>query len=137
SLGVSGSLAPLMNGVEAREVALAAGHMRVATYYQQLAEEYHVSREQRESVQDVEFLLTMVRHLCLGWHWQQACDQILAEGIYENMVQWVAGNTLIGLYVDMLPPNGVLTRHDEGLICNHLGLLYDRLGNIRSSWTYY
>ena len=37
----------------------------------------------------------------------------------------------------MLPPNGVLTRHDEGLICNHLGLLYDRLGNIRESWTYY
>jgi len=137
SLGVTGSLALLTNSAEAREVALAAGHMRVASYYQQLAEEYHVPREQRESVQDVEFLLTMVRHLCLGWHWQQACDHILAEGIYENVVQWGAWNTLIGLYLGMLPPNGVLTRHDEGLICNHLGLLYDRLGNIRESWTYY
>ncbi len=137
SLGVTGSLAALTNTAEAREVALAAGHMRVAAYYQQLAEEYSVPREERESVQDVEFLLTTVRHLCLGWHWQQACDQILSEGIYENMVQWGAWNTLIGLYLGMLPPNGVLTRRDEGLICNHLGLLYDRLGNIRESWTYY
>jgi tetratricopeptide (TPR) repeat protein len=137
SLGVTGSLTPLTNSAEAREVALAAGHMRVATYYQQLAEEHYVPRKQRESVQDVEFLLATVRHLCLGWYWQQACDQILTEGIYESIVQWGAWNTLIELYLGMLPPNGVLTRHDEGLICNHLGLLYDRLGNIRESWTYY
>jgi len=37
SLGVTGSLAPLTNSAEAREVALAAGHMRVATYYQHVA----------------------------------------------------------------------------------------------------
>lgn len=137
SLGVTGSLAPLTDSAEAREVALAAGHMRVATYYQQLVKEHYVPREQRESVQDVEFLLATVRHLCLGWYWQQACDQILMEGIYESMVQWGAWNALIELYLGMLPPNGVLTRHDEGLICNHLGLLYDRLGDIGESWAYY
>jgi tetratricopeptide (TPR) repeat protein len=37
----------------------------------------------------------------------------------------------------ILPPNGVLTRCDEALICNHLGLLYDRLGNFPLSLAYY
>ncbi|GAC1614479.1 MAG: hypothetical protein NVS4B7_06630 [Ktedonobacteraceae bacterium] len=140
SLGVGGPLTPIIRNSEvqeALEVALAAGHMRVAAYYQQLAEEHYLPREKRGNPQDVEFLLTMIRHLCSGWHWQQACDQILSEGIYESMVQWGAWNTLIGLYIDMLPPKGVLTRRDEGLICNHLGLLYDRLGNLQESWSYY
>src|SRR5205807_3624700 len=85
----------------------------------------------------MEFLLATIRHLCLGWHWQQACDLLLSEAIYESMVQWGVWNTLIGLYMEMLPPNGVLTRRDEALICNHLGLLYDRLDNAQQSWAYY
>ncbi|MFL5626031.1 MAG: tetratricopeptide repeat protein [Ktedonobacteraceae bacterium] len=140
SLGVIGSLTKPISSFEAyetREVAVAAGHMRVANYYQQLAQEHYLPREKRGGPQDIAFLLATIRHLCLGWHWQQACDLVLSEGIYESMVQWGAWNTLIGLYQGMLPPNGVLTRRDEGLICNHLGLLYDRLGNAQYSWTYY
>jgi tetratricopeptide (TPR) repeat protein len=62
---------------------------------------------------------------------------LLEEAVYESMVQWGAWNALIGLYMAMLPPNGVLTRRDEGLICNHLGLLYDRLGIPQQSLAYY
>lgn len=137
SLGVTGTMSPIMEGEEAREVALAAGHMRVAAYYQLLAQKHYSPREKRSSPQDIAYLLATVRHLCLGWHWQQACDMILSEGIYESMVQWGAWNALIGLYMAMLPPNGVLTRRDEGLICNHLGLLYDRLGNYPLSQAFY
>ncbi len=137
SLGVSGAISPIMEGGEAREVALAAGHMRVAAYYQHLAKERSIPREKRSGPLDIAHLLTTVRHLCLGWHWQQACDLILSEGIYESMAQWGAWNTLICLYMTMLPPNGVLTRRDEGLICNHVGLLYDRLGNYALSMAYY
>ncbi|HEY6410043.1 MAG TPA: tetratricopeptide repeat protein [Ktedonobacteraceae bacterium] len=137
SLGVAGAISPIMEGQEAREVARAAGHMRVAAYYQHKAAEHHLPREKRSGPQDIADLLATVRHLCLGWHWQQACDQILSEGIYENMVQWGAWNTLIGLYMAMMPPYGVLTRRDEGLICNHVGLLYDRLGNSSLSLVYY
>jgi tetratricopeptide (TPR) repeat protein len=53
------------------------------------------------------------------------------------MTTWGAWNTLINLYSDMLPPTGVLTRRDEGLVYNHLGLLYERLGNHQRSYTYY
>jgi len=147
SLGVRGPLGLLthssIDGLdpqeaqEAKEVALAAGHMRVAAYYQYLAQEHSPPREKRSNPQDMEFLLATIRHLCLGWHWQQACDLLLSEAIYESMVQWGAWNTLIGLYMEMLPPNGVLTRRDEALICNHLGLLYDRLGSAQQSWAYY
>lgn len=141
SLGVTGSLL-LQPGSgfearEAQEVAVAAGYMRITKYYQQLAQEHYLPPEKRGSPQDIEFLLATIRHLCLGWHWQDACDLILSEGIYESMVQWGAWNTLIGLYQGMLPPNGVLTRRDEGLICNHLGLLYDRLDNAQQSWAFY
>ena len=139
SLGVTDAI-PLVadtESQEAQEVAIAAGHMRVADYYQQMAQEHAVQLEKRSSPQDIAYLLASVRHLCLGWHWQQACDLILKEGIYESMVQWGSWNVLIGLYMSMLPPNGVLTRRDEGLICNHLGLLYDRLNDAQQSWAYY
>jgi tetratricopeptide (TPR) repeat protein len=147
SLGVRGPLGLLtqrsIDGLdpqeaqEAREVALAAGHMRVATFYQYLAQEHSPPLEKRTNPQDVEGFLAAMHHLCLGWHWQQACDLLLSEAIYESMVQWGAWYTLIDLYMEMLPPNGVLTRRDEALICNHLGLLYDRLGNAQQSWAYY
>jgi tetratricopeptide (TPR) repeat protein len=141
SLGVTGSLLiQPISGFDAREaqkVAVAAGYMRVTKYYQQLAQEHYLPPKKRGNPQDIEFLLATIRHLCLGWHWQEACDLVLSEGIYESMVQWGAWNTLIGLYQGMLPPNGALTRHDEGLICNHLGLLYDLLGNVQQSWAFY
>jgi tetratricopeptide (TPR) repeat protein len=137
SLGVSGVISPIMEGGEAREIALAAGHMRVAAYYQHLAKEHYIPLEKRSGPWEIAHLLTAVRHLCLGWHWQQACELLLSEGVYESMVQWGAWNTLIGLYMTMLPPRGVLTRRDEGLICNHVGLLYDRLGNYALSMAYF
>jgi len=127
----------IKNEPEAQELAVAAGHMRVAEYYQYLAKEQHRPREARTGPQDVHYLLEAVFHLCQGWYWQQACDLLLSEGIYESMVQWGAWYSLIGLYMAMLPPQGVLTRRDEGLICNHLGLLYDRLGNPQESWRFY
>lgn len=137
SLGISGAAHSAVDSNEAREVALAAGHMRVASYYKQIAQEYYLPPEKRNSPQDIASLLLTIRHLCLGWHWQQACDLLLEEAVYESMVQWGAWNALIGLYMTMLPPNGVLTRRDEGLICNHLGLLYDRLGLPQQSLAYY
>jgi tetratricopeptide (TPR) repeat protein len=137
SLGVMTPLSPVHGNPEGQDVAVAAGHFRVAEYYRQLAREQAPAPDERNGPQDVASVLSAIRHYCLSWHWQQACDLLLREGIYESMVQWGAWNTLIGLYVDMLPPNGVLTRRDEGLIYNHLGLLYDRLGNLQKSYNYY
>ena len=137
SLGVSVALNRVADSQEAQEVAVAAGHMRVAVYYQHMMQEHAIPREKRNGPQDIAYLLATIRHLCLGWHWQQACDLLLEEAVYESMVQWGAWNALIGLYMTMLPPNGVLTRRDEGLICNHLGLLYDRLNDSQQSWAYY
>ena len=137
SLGISAGVQSAVDNQEAQEIAVAAGHMRVASYYKQMAQEYYLPLEKRNSPRDIAFLLLTIRHLCLGWHWQQACDLLLEEAVYESMVQWGAWNALIGIYMSMLPPNGVLTRRDEGLICNHLGLLYDRLGIPEQSWAYY
>jgi len=137
SLGVTSPFSPVSNSAEAQEIAIAAGHMRVAAYYQRLAQEEFMPRGERTGPQDMQHVLSAIRHLSLGWHWQQAWDMLLSEGVYESMVQWGAWNTLIGLYLDILPPNGVLTRRDEGLICNHLGLIYDRLGNHQQSYAYY
>jgi tetratricopeptide (TPR) repeat protein len=132
-LGVEAPINPMRTHPEARQIALAAGHMRVAAYYFQLAQQYCPPREQRRSLQDIEPFVFVVRHLCLGWHWQQAYDLLLEEGLCESMVQWGGWNTLIGLYKGMLPPNGVLTRKDQGQALSMLGLLYDRLGDSSQS----
>ncbi len=137
ALGVTGPVTPVIVDEETEQVALAVTHMHAANYYQKLAEELHVAREKRTSVQDIEPILSTIRHLCLGWHWQQAYDLLFREGLYESMEPWGAWDTLIGLYTNMLPPVGVLTRRDEGLVYNHLGLLYERLGNHQRSYTYY
>jgi tetratricopeptide (TPR) repeat protein len=137
ALGVITPLSPISGSPEGQDVAVAAGHLRVAEYYRQLNRERALAPDERSGPQDIANLLSAIRHYCLGWHWQQACDLLLAEGIYESMVQWGAWNTLIGLYLEMLPPNGVLTRRDEGLIYNHLGLLFDHLGNLQKSYGYY
>lgn len=135
--GVSGPSAHSMNGSEAQGVALAAGHVQVASYYQRLAQAQCPPREKRTGPHDVEPLLEAIRHLCLGWRWQQACDLLFAEGLHESMVQWRAWDTLIQLYSAMLPPPGVLTRHDEALLASSLGMLYGRLGNYEESHNYF
>jgi len=128
ALGVAAPPYSTVDHPEARQIALAAGHMRVAAYYARLAQEYCPPREQRTGLADVEPILAMIQHLCLGWHWQEAYNLLYAEGLHTRMLQWGALNTLIGLYTAMLPPLGVVSRHDFGEICGQLGLLYGRLG---------
>jgi tetratricopeptide (TPR) repeat protein len=137
ALGVMNEPNPIIGNPEAREVALAAGHIRVATYYSYLAQQYCPPPRERQSPLDVEPLLAMAHHLCLGWHWQQAYDLLSYEGLHESMMRWGAWNTLIQLYTAMVPPLGVVTRTDQGHIFSHLGLLFGRLGDYQQSTFYY
>ncbi len=137
ALGVTTEPNPIISNPEAREIALAAGHIRVATYYSYLARQYCPPSQKRQGPQDVEPLLALAHHLCLGWHWQQAYDLLSYEGLDESMMHWGAWNTLIKLYTAMVPPLGVVTRIDEGQIFSHLGLLYGRLGDYEQSNFYY
>ncbi|WP_069804858.1 tetratricopeptide repeat protein [Thermogemmatispora onikobensis] len=118
---------------EAREIALANSHLQVAAYYRRLALEQCPPREQRTGLQDVVPLLHAIRHLCLGWRWQEACDLLFGESLHESLMRWGTWNTLMSMYTGMLPPSGLLTRHDEGLVNSHLGLLYARLGEYEQS----
>ncbi len=128
----------LMNAnPEAREIALAAGHMRVATYYARQSQGQHVPHEQRESPLDIAPLLAFMEHLCLGWHWQQAYDLLLGEKLHEQLTRWGAWNTLIRLYTAMIPLAGIVTRSDEAFICSHLGLLYGRAGDYATADFYF
>ena len=131
------SNASLANSPEAKQVALAAGHMQVARYYYTLAQQYCPPREQRKGLQDIVPWLAVVRHLCLGWHWQDACDLLFRENLHETMVQWGAWDTLIGLYTALLPPFGSVQRKDEALLNSHLGMLYGRQGDLEQSQHYY
>jgi len=137
ALGVTTEPDPMLVNQEAREVALAAGHIRVAVYYAGLAQQNCPPPQNRSGPQDVEPLLAMAYHLCLGWHWQQAYDLLCYEGLNESMMQWGAWNTLIQLYTAMVPPRGIVTRRDEGQIFSQLGLLYGRLGDYQQSHFYY
>lgn len=125
------------NGPDALQVAVATGHTQVATYYHFVAQERSPSPEQRKGLQDIEPLIATVRHLCMGRHWQSACDLLFAEGLHESMVQWGAWNTLIGLYTAMLPPFGNLNKHDEGRVRSHIGMLYGRLGEPQQCQAYF
>ncbi len=137
ALGVTTEPDPMLVNQEAREVALAAGHIRVAVYYARLAQQYCPPPQMRSGPQDIEPLLAMAHHLCLGWHWQQAYDLLCYEGLNESMMQWGAWNTLIQLYTAMVPPSGIVTRRDEGQIFSRLGLLYAHLGDCQQSRFYY
>ncbi len=137
ALGVVPPASALPGGPEAQRVAIAAGHMQVATYYQQLARTYCPPREQRRGLQDINLLVVALRHLCQGWHWQDSCDLLFKEGLHEQMVKWGAWNTLIGLYTAMLPPFGHLSKRDEGLVYSHVGMLYGRLGEQQQSQSYF
>ena len=137
AVGVVSEPNPMAANQEAREIGLAAGHMRVAGYYQRLASRQCPPRSERKCLRDIEPLLEVVQHLCLGWHWQQAYDLFSSEGLHDNLMQWGAWNTLIRLYIAIVPPAGVVTRHDEALICSHLGMLFGRLGDYQQSTRYY
>lgn len=136
SLGV-GQQQHRAHNPEAQQVALAAGHMQVARYYYTLAQRYCPPREQRKGLEDIVPLVAVVRHLCLGWHWQDACDLLFRENLYETMVQWGAWDTLIGLYTALLPPFGSVQRKDEALLNSQLGMLYGRQGDLEQSQRYY
>lgn len=137
SLGVVLPQPTLPAGPEAQRVAIAAGHMQVAAYYQQLVREHCPPRELRRGLQDIELLVTALRHLCLGWRWQEACDLLFKQGLHEQMVRWGAWHTLIGIYIAMLPPFGHLDKRDEGLVYSHVGMLYGRLGERQESQSYF
>ncbi|HZS77172.1 MAG TPA: tetratricopeptide repeat protein [Ktedonobacteraceae bacterium] len=133
ALGVTNEPNAMNVSSEAREIALAAGHMRVASYYTRVAQQTCPPREARASMQDVEPMLAVIAHLCLGWHWQEACDMLFGEGLHESLLRWGAWNTLIRLYSDMAPPKGKVSRYDEGMIFSQLGMLYGRLADYAQS----
>ena len=137
SLGVTNQPSPLQANEEARKVALAAGHMRVAGYYQRVARRVCPPRQQRTSPNEATPLLAMLEHLCLGWHWQTAYDQLRKQELDEELTCREIWHTLIRLYETMLPPVGSLQRRDEGLVCSSLGLLYGRVGEHEQSRMYY
>ena len=137
ALGVTIEPNPILANPEARDVALAAGHLRVAVYYSYLAQRYCPPSNKRQGLGDVEPLIAIAHHLCLGWHWQQAYDLLSYEKLDENLMRWGAWNTLIQLYTTMVPPLGIVTRRDEGQIFNQLGLLYGRLGDYKQSMFYF
>ena len=119
-----------------QQAALASGHLAAVSYYSMLTQEQVPPQAQRTQLQDVEPLLATIRHLCLGQQWQQACDLLFKEGLHESLVRWGALHTLITLYTMLLPPLGVLTRRDEGLISSHLAMLYGRVGDVQQSQAY-
>lgn len=137
ALGVTTEPDPIIANPQAREIALAAGHIQAAGYYERLARITCPPHTHRTGLQDVEPLLAQIHHLCLGWHWQQAYDLLLEEGLQESLLQWGAWNTLIRLYTAMVPPAGILTRQDEGQVFSQLSLLYGRLGDYQQSQVYY
>ena len=137
AIGVASEPNPMAINPEAREIGLAAGHMRVAGYYQRLAGRQCPPRTERKCLRDIESLLEVVQHLCLGWHWQQAYDLFSSEGLHDNLMQWGAWTTLIRLYMAIVPPAGIVTRHDEALMCSHLGMLFALLDDYQQSTYYY
>ncbi|HEU5377442.1 MAG TPA: tetratricopeptide repeat protein [Ktedonobacteraceae bacterium] len=137
SLGVANQPGPVQVNEEARHIALAAGHMRVAGYYQRIAQQVCPPRQQRANPNEVTPLLAMLEHFCLGWHWQTAYDQLYTQGLDEDLLRWEIWHTLIRLYEMMLPPTGSLNRRDEGLVCSALGMIYGRLSEFEQSRTYY
>lgn len=137
SLGVANQPVQPQANEEARLIALAAGHMRVAGYYQHVAQQICPPRQQRSHPNEVTPLLAALEHYCLGWHWQTAYDQLYTQGLDEDLLRWEIWHTLIRLYEMMLPPTGSLNRRDEGLVHSALGMIYGRLGESEQSRTYY
>lgn len=137
ALGVNTGSHPIPNGPQAQQTALAAGHKQAAAYYLHVAREQYPPPEQRKDLHDIEPIIAAIRHLSLSWRWQQACELLFEQGLHENMVQWGAWNTLVGLYTAMLPPLGALQPRDEGLVAGHVGMLYGRMGEYEQSQRYF
>ena len=137
SLGVDTSSKLSSNGPESLQIALAGGHLEAAEYYLHVARSTSPPRAQRESLQDIQPIVSAIRHLCLGGYWQRACDLLFEEELHECMVQWGAWNTLIGLYTGLLPPFGMLVRRDEVLVYSHVSMLYGRMGEYQQSQSYF
>jgi len=137
SLGVDISSKLPTNSPEAQHAAFAAGHLQAAEYYLQVARATCPPRTQRKSLQDVQPIVSAIRHLCLGGYWQRACDLLFEEALHESIVQWGAWNTLIGLYTGLLPPFGMLVRRDEVLVYGHVAMLYGRMGEYQQSQSYF
>ncbi len=122
---------------EALRNALATAHVQVANYYKDAIQHQCPPREQRSSPLDVEPVIGAIRHLCLSWRWQQACDLLFYEGLEESLLTWGNWHTLLGLYLGLLPPIGVLTRKDEGLVASNVAMLYGRIGEYQQSKNYF
>ncbi len=137
SLSLSGLFKLEHSSPEEQQVAVAVGHTHVANYYYNLVQPYNVPIEQPKQVEELEPLVATIRHLSLGWQWQQACDLLFREGLHEHLVHLGAWNVLIGLYTALLPPFGVVTRRDEGRIVSHLAMLYGRIGEFQQSQAYF
>lgn len=131
------SIAPSSQDAEALKNALATAHVQVANYYKNAIQEQCPPREQRTNPLDVEPVIGAVRHLCLSWRWQQACDLLFYEGLEESLLTWGTWNTLLGLYSELLPPIGLVTQKDEGLIASHIAMLYGRIGEYQQSKNYF
>lgn len=124
------------NNIDPQQAVLAAGHRQVAQYYQQIIPQCPPI-DQRHSPADVEPIIKAIRHLCLGRHWQHACELLFEQGLHQSMIQWGEWNTLLGLYTAMLPPFGFLMRRDEALVSSHVGMIYGRLGEYQQSKSYF
>jgi tetratricopeptide (TPR) repeat protein len=136
-LGIDISSKTSPNSPDALQVMLASGHLQASEYYLYVAHTFCPPREQRKDLQDIQPIVSAIRHLCLGGYWQRGCDLLFEEGLHECMVQWGAWNTLIGLYSGLLPPFGMLVRRDELLVYGHVGMLYGRMGEYQQSQSYF
>lgn len=125
------------NNIDPQQAILAAGHRQIAQYYQQLIHQQCPPIDQRQGPADVEPIIKAIRHLCLGRHWQHACELLFEQGLHQSMVQWGEWNTLLGLYTGMLPPFGFLMRRDEALVSSHVAMIYGRLGEQQQSKSYF
>jgi tetratricopeptide (TPR) repeat protein len=129
--------APPPQKAEALRNALATAHVQVANYYKDAIQHQCPPREQRSSPLDIEPVIGAIRHLCLSWRWQQACDLLFYEGLEESLLTWGNWHTLLGLYLELLPPIGVLPRKDEGLVASNVAMLYGRIGEYQQSKNYF
>jgi tetratricopeptide (TPR) repeat protein len=125
------------DGSPALQNALATGHMQVALYYQHVIRTQCPPRGQRSSLRDIEPIIAAIRHLCLGWRWQRACELLFEEGLHECMLEWGAWQVLLELSMALLPPAGVLVRRNEERVASLVAMLYSRMGEFQLSYAYF
>jgi tetratricopeptide (TPR) repeat protein len=136
-LSLSGLFHLEQGDIENQESAIAHGHTHVASYYYALAQSFSPTSNAPRQARELEPLVSAIRHLCLGWQWQHACDLLFREGLHEDLVRLGAWNVLIGMYTSLLPPFGMVARRDAGLVTSHLAMLYGRIGELEQSQSYF